>query len=154
MTSAIARPLPFPPLPSLPPPLPLLAGGGVPPVALPVAEVDDDELGDGELDAFPPEEAGLEVVALGEGEAALPELSLGVLEALALLSIGLAVLSELVELLADVELPVGEPFPRRRERLFLALLCAGVVAFGVVGGVLDSVASEGDAALSVVLGTP
>lgn len=126
----------------------------MPPVVLPLAEVDDDELDDGELDVFPPDEAGLGVAALGEGEAALPELSLGVLEALALLSVGLAVLSESVELLADVELAVGEPFPRRRERLFLALLCAGVVAFGVVDGVLDSVASEVDAALSVVLGTP
>lgn len=126
----------------------------MPPAALPLAEVDD-ALDDGELDDFPLDEAGLEDAALGEGEAALLELSLGVLAALALLSVGLAVLSELVELLVEeVELAVGAPFPRRRERLFLALLCAGVVAFGVVGGVLDSVASEGDAALSVVLGMP
>ena len=63
-------------------------------------------------------------------------------------SAGLAVL------LAAVELAVDEPFPRRRDRLFLAPLCAGDVELGGVFGVLGSAASVVEAALSVVLGTP
>lgn len=67
-------------------------------------------LEDGELEADPLEEEELGWAALGEGEAALLEV---------VVSAGLAVL---VVLLAAVELAAGEPFPRRRDRLFLAPL--------------------------------
>lgn len=68
--------------------------------------------------------------------------------------------SELFSEWLSGELAAGEPvfwdpFPRRRERLFLAPLLLAVVAeLGGEVGALGSVASVVDAAFSVVLGTP
>lgn len=78
-------------------------------------------------------------------------LSLGLPGSLALLDV---VSTGLVVLVAAAELAVGEPFPRRRERLFFALFCAAVVELGGEVGVLGSGASVLEAALSVVLGIP
>jgi hypothetical protein len=109
--------------------------------------------------------------ALGEAAAVLLVLLLDALEAVdddvsagfasACAVPGVAVLfSELFSEWLSGELAAGEPvlwdpFPRRRERLFLAPLLLDVVAeLGGDVGVLGSVASVVDAALSVVLGTP
>ncbi|MBT2786637.1 MULTISPECIES: hypothetical protein [unclassified Halomonas] len=114
------------PPPLLPPLLWLLplwpVGGVVPADDLSLVGFDEAAFEDGELEADPLEEEGLGCAELGEADAGLVALSLGVPGALALLvvvSVGLAVL---VALLAAVELAAGEPFPRRRDRLFLASL--------------------------------
>ncbi|WP_232774925.1 MULTISPECIES: hypothetical protein [Halomonadaceae] len=173
-TRAMARPLPF--LPLFPPllfppllfPLPLFPPSlfPLPLPALPALPVAG-------FAAVEPEEA-LAVVLEGLGAAALGEAVLLPLAALEVVvgvaSAGFAPACEvpgtagffsealfevLSEELVAVEPVFWDPFPRRRERLFLApLLVDGVAELDGGDCVLGSVASVVEAALLVVVGTP
>lgn len=156
----MAKPLP------LPPPLPwwlALAGGGAPFDPPPDAggvEPDLDVPGVDALDdallGVDASGAGLDEVGvvLVKGVAVSLVGSFGVFGALALAA-GVVVLLAVLAELASVELVLLAVLPRRRERLFLAPFCGGVVELGVLAASPHAFSEPGGvlvaAAVSVVI---
>lgn len=93
-------------------------------------------------------------VVLVKGVAVSLVESFSVFGALALVA-GVEVLLAVLVELALVELVLLAVLPRRRERLFLALFCAGVVELGVLAASPHALSEAGgvlvDAAVSVVV---